>query len=204
MIKNFAKIFTLAFLAFAPLAAKAEATIGQPAPELSLPAHDGSTQSLSAFKGKIVVLEWLNKDCPFVHKHYDTQNMQNLQKEMTAKDVVWLTISSSAEGKQGYMTADVAKATVAEKGAAPSFVLLDHSGAVGKSYGAKTTPHMFVVDANGVLAYAGAIDDKPSADKADVTTAKNFVRQAVEQLQAGQAVTETSTKAYGCSVKYAD
>ena len=180
------------------------ATVGLPAPDFSLPAHDGSTQSLSSFKGKVVVLEWFNKDCPFVLKHYDTKNMQNLQKELTEKGVVWLTMSSSGEGKQGFMTAEDATKTVAEKGAAPNFVLLDHDGVVGKKYAAKTTPHMYVIDANGVLAYAGAIDDKPSADKADVEGAKNYVRQAVDQLLAGQVVSETSSRAYGCSVKYKD
>lgn len=203
------KIFSAAFtaaglsllLSFPALAA---VTVGDKAPEFSLPAADGSTQSLSSFAGKTVVLEWFNSECPFVRKHYDSQNMQNLQKEYTAKEVVWLTVNSSAEGKQGYLTADTAKETLAKEGSAATHLLLDHDGAVGKLYDAKTTPHMYVIDKEGKLVYAGAIDDKPSADKGDIAGAKNYVRAALDAVLAGTPVETSSTKPYGCSVKYAD
>lgn len=178
--------------------------IGEKAPEFSLPAADGSTQTLSSFAGKVVVLEWFNQDCPFVRKHYDSGNMQGLQKEYAAKDVVWLTVSSSAEGKQGYLTAETAKAQIEKEGGAPAHFLLDHDGKVGKAYDAKTTPHMFVIDKEGKLAYSGAIDDKPSADKADIATSKNYVRAALEAVLAGTAVETPTSKAYGCGIKYAD
>ncbi len=182
----------------------AAVTVGDKAPEFTLPAADGSTQSLSSFAGKTVVLEWYNKDCPFVRKHYDSGNMQKLQKEYGAKDVVWLTINSSAEGKQGYMTAEESKADIAKEGAAPAHLLIDADGKVGKLYDAKTTPNMYVIDKDGKLAYAGAIDDKPSADKADIEGAKNYVTAAVDALAEGKPVEVSSTKPYGCGVKYAE
>lgn len=182
----------------------AAATIGEKAPDFSLPAADGSTQSLSSFAGKVVVLEWFNKDCPFVRKHYDSQNMQNLQKEYTAKDVVWLTVNSSAEGEQGHETVEATKETLAKEKSAATHYLFDTDGKVGKSYDAKTTPHMFVIDKEGKLAYAGAIDDKPSAKQEDIAGAKNYVRAAVDAVLEGKPVAEATTKAYGCGVKYAD
>ncbi|MDE1153182.1 MAG: thioredoxin family protein [Micavibrio sp.] len=201
--KFFQAAFMLACLtAAAP--AHADPLTGEAAPAFTLPAADGGTASLADYKGKLVVLEWHNKGCPFVHKQYDSGNMQALQKEYTAKDVIWLTINSSAEGKQGYETAAEALATAKDDDAAPTHVLLDADGKVGKLYGAKTTPSMFVIDKDGKLAYAGAIDDKPSTDVDDVKTAKNYVRAALDALAAGKPVETASTKSYGCGVKYAD
>lgn len=176
--------------------------IGKPAPDFVLKDLDGASRTLSAFKGKLVVLEWVNHGCPFVKKHYESANMQTLQKEFTGKGVVWLSICSSAEGKQGNMTPAEWKKATLEKSAAPTAVLLDPKGDVGRLYGAKTTPHMFVVDAAGNLIYKGAIDDKASADKGDVKGAKNHVRQALNEAMAGKPVSEPATQSYGCSVKY--
>jgi peroxiredoxin len=184
--------------------AMAAVTVGDKAPDFTLQASDGSSQSLSSFAGKIVVLEWFNAECPFVRKHYDSKNMQGLQKDMAAKDVVWLTVNSSAVGKQGHLNVETGTAMLEKEGAAPKFLLLDADGTVGKLYDAKTTPHMFVIDKDGKLAYAGAIDDKPSADKADIAGAKNYVTDAVTSLIAGTPVETTSTKAYGCGIKYPD
>jgi peroxiredoxin len=166
----------------------AAVTVGEKAPAFTAKTADGSEVKLSDYAGKVVVLEWFNKGCPFVRKHYDSANMQTLQKEYTAKDVIWLTVNSSAEGKQGYET----------------HVVLDADGSIGKLYDAKTTPHMFVIDKEGTLVYAGAIDDTPSVKTEDVKTAKNYVRAALDALAAGEAIADASTKAYGCAVKYAD
>lgn len=204
MLQKFSALCFLLALFLAPAAAFADAAVGAAAPDFTLPAADGGTQKLSGYAGKVVVLEWHNKGCPFVHKHYDSGNMQALQKKYTAKDVVWLTINSSAEGKQGYETADEALATMKDVGGAPTHVLLDKDGAVGRLYGAKTTPTMFVIDKAGKVAYAGAIDDTPSTDVADIKTAKNYVSAALDAVLAGKTVETASTKSYGCSVKYAD
>lgn len=182
----------------------AHATVGEKAPDFTLPAADGGDKSLSSFAGKITVLEWHNKGCPFVKKHYESGNMQALQKEFTAKDVVWLTINSSAPGKQGHESAADALATAKADGAASTHVLLDEKGEVGKLYGATTTPAMYVIDKDGKLAYAGAIDDNASPDPETIKDAKNYVRAAIEALQAGKPVEVSSTKSYGCGVKYAD
>lgn len=173
-----------------------------PAPDFTLKDTAGREVSLSAFKGKIVVLEWFNPDCPFVRKHYDSGNMQALQKEYTEKGIVWLSICSSAPGKQGHYPAAKHNELMKEKGAAPTAVLLDEDGRVGKLYGAKTTPHMFIIAADGKLAYQGAIDDKTGTDKEEIKTAANYVRQALDALLAGQAPAVAATKPYGCSVKY--
>jgi peroxiredoxin len=175
---------------------------GKTAPAFKLKDIDGKERSLAEFRGSPVVLEWVNHGCPFVKKHYDAGNMQALQKEITGKGVVWLSVCSSAEGKQGNMTPVEWKGTIKERGAASTATLLDPDGAVGKMYGAKTTPHMFLIDHKGVLVYQGAIDDKPSTDPADVKGAKNYVRQAVEETLAGKPVSEKTTVPYGCSVKY--
>jgi hypothetical protein len=147
-------------------------------------------------------LEWLNHGCPFVKKHYDSGNMQTLQKEMINKDIVWLSINSSASGKEGYYSPADTTILSLEKKASPTAVLLDSDGKVGHLYGAQTTPHMFIIDPKGVLIYQGAIDDKASADKADIATSKNYVAAAIEEALAGKAVSTPTTKAYGCSVKY--
>jgi peroxiredoxin len=178
------------------------AAVGQPAPGFSLTDTAGKTHSLSDYKGKLVVLEWVNYECPFVGKHYGSGNMQKLQKEYTGKGVVWLQVNSSAAGKQGHYTPEKAAALSKEKGAASTAYLLDTAGTVGRAYGAKTTPHMYVIDAKGTLVYAGGIDDKPSTDQADVATAKNHVKAALDETLAGKPVTVSSSAPYGCNVKY--
>ncbi len=175
---------------------------GQPAPEFTLTDSNGKSHKLSDFKGKFVVLEWLNHGCPFVVKHYGSGNMQKLQKEFTGKDVVWLSIASSAPGKQGHMSAEETNKTKEEKGSAATAVLLDEDGTVGRLYEAKVTPHLFVVDPEGTLIYMGAIDDKKSVDAADIAGAKNYVKQALDEAMAGKPVSEPTTTAYGCPVKY--
>jgi peroxiredoxin len=181
----------------------ATATVGKPAPDFKLTDSNGKARSLSDFKGKFVVLEWVNFDCPFVKKHYESNNMQKLQKEFTGKKVAWLSINSSAKGKQGnFAPADI-NAKIKERKASPTAYLIDEDGTVGRLYGAKSTPHMFVIDSKGVLVYAGAIDDNNSADAADAAKAKNYVREALNASMKGKPVAEASTKAYGCGVKYA-
>lgn len=176
--------------------------VGQPAPDFTGVDSNGKTHKLSDFKGKIVVLEWTNNDCPFVKKHYESNNMQQLQKEMTAEDVVWLSIISSGENKQGYVSAAEANELSTNRGAQPTAVILDPSGEIGKLYSARTTPHMFVIDKEGVLQYMGAIDDNPSSNKADAKTANNYVKDAVNSLMNNQPVKTAVTQPYGCSVKY--
>lgn len=182
--------------------AGAEVNTGETAPDFTLTDTNGKSHALSDFKGKFVVLEWLNHDCPFVQKHYDGGNMQGLQKEYTAKDVVWLSINSSAAGKEGNYPSDKTNEMTKEKDAAPTAVLLDADGKVGKLYGAKTTPHMYIVSPQGLLVYQGAIDDKPSADPADIPSSVNYVKTALDEAMAGKAVSVSTTKSYGCSVKY--
>jgi peroxiredoxin len=181
----------------------AEATIGQPAPDFTLTGADGKTHSLSDFKGKFVVLEWTNPNCPFVHKFYDSGTMQKLQKAETGKGVAWLRINSSAAGHEGYQSVDALAAYVKSKEVAATDSLLDPTGKVGHSYGARTTPHMFVIDAKGNLIYAGGIDDTPSPDASDIPTAKNYVTTALDEAMAGKPVTTPTSQPYGCSVKYA-
>jgi peroxiredoxin len=192
------------FLAAVALAAVAHAApeVGAPAPAFTLTDSNGQAHSLSDFQGKFVVLEWLNHGCPFVVKHYESGNMQNLQKEYTGKDVVWLSIVSSAPGKQGHMSPEETNAAKAEKGSAATAVLLDEDGTVGKLYDAKVTPELFVINPEGALVYAGAIDDKKSVDVADVEGAVNYVKQALDEALDGQPVSTPKTDAYGCSVKY--
>ena len=176
--------------------------VGQPAPAFTLTDSNGQSHNLADFKGKFVVLEWLNHGCPFVVKHYDSGNMQKLQKEYTGKDVVWLSIVSSAPGKQGHMTPEETNKAKAGKGSGATAVLIDEDGTVGKLYDAKVTPELYVVNPEGVLVYMGAIDDRKSTDPADVAGAKNYVKQALDEAMAGKPVSEPSTPAYGCSVKY--
>jgi peroxiredoxin len=203
-------ILTMAILAVTPIttspsfAATDAARVGTAAPDFTATDIKGQPRRLSEFKGKTVVLEWHNQGCPYVKKHYDTGNMQSLQKEVTGQGAVWLTVISSAPGKQGHVTSEEEAAYLKEKQAAPTTVLLDADGKVGRLYGAKTTPHMFIVDPAGVLVYAGAIDDKPTTDTADVAGAKNFVRAAYQEVKAGKPVSVATTAAYGCSVKYGD
>lgn len=180
----------------------ANVTIGNKAPDFALQDSHGKSVKLSDYAGKIVVLEWTNHECPYVVKHYDTNNMQNLQKDITESGAVWLTITSSAPGRQGHTSAAEAQAIHEKSGSYSTHRLLDPEGTVGKTYGAVTTPHMYVIDASGNLAYVGAIDNDPSARHEAVKTAQNFVKDAVSALQAGQEVKIAETRPYGCSVKY--
>ena len=175
---------------------------GETAPEFTLTDSRGTSHKLSDFRGKLVVLEWLNHECPFVKKHYAGGDMQKLQKEYTDKGVVWLSIISSAPGKQGHRTGPQAEADTKDKNASPTAVLLDPAGTVGQKYGAKTTPEMFVIDKEGKVIYAGAIDSIKSTKPADVAKAENYVRQALDAALAGKPVPTAKTQPYGCSVKY--
>jgi peroxiredoxin len=181
----------------------AEVEVGKASPNFSLPDTNGKTRSLADLKGKYVVLEWYQPDCPFVRKHYNSGNMQALQKEYTAKGVVWLSIDSSAPGEQGNYPAAKLNEFAAKDGAARTALLLDPDGKVGRLYGAKTTPDMYIIDPNGTLVYRGAIDNKRSTDLDDVKTATNYVRAALDAALAGKPVSTTATQPYGCSVKYA-
>ncbi len=198
------KIFStmLMFLFAASLFAADKAKIDEPAPDFTLKDSNGKEHSLSDFQGKYVVLEWINFGCPFVKKHYNSNNMQSLQKKYTDQDVVWLSICSSAEGKQGYFESDELNGKLKEKGAAMTAYLIDESGEVGHMYNAKTTPHMYIVNPEGILVYAGGIDDKPSTDTDDIEGAVNYVSTALDALLAGETVEHKVTKPYGCSVKY--
>jgi peroxiredoxin len=192
-----------AFLLAASAPAQAAPAVGQPAPAFTAVDADGKTRSLSEFKGKTVVLEWTNNGCPYVKKHYDSGAMQKLQGAAAQDGVVWLSVISSAPGQQGYMKPAEVKTWKTSAKAAPASVLLDPTGKVGRAYDAKTTPHMFVIDKAGKLAYMGGIDDKPTADPSSLKGAKNYVTAALADVKAGRAVAQPVTKPYGCSVKYA-
>ena len=172
------------------------------APEFNLKAHDGKNYKLSDLKGKYVILEWWNKDCPFVRKLYDSGKMQELQTKYTGQGALWFTVLSSAPKKQGYLSAAEIPSVLKKEKAAPTAVLLDPDGRVGRLYGAKTTPHMYIINPKGTLVYQGAIDDKPSTDTDDIKTAKNYVELAMAASKAGKAIESDTTKPYGCSVKY--
>ncbi len=188
-------------LALAPPAHAAPQT-GAPAPEFTGTTTGGASVSLADFRGKTVILEWTNHDCPYVRKHYGTGNMQALQKDATADGVVWLSVISSAPGTQGYVEPAEADALTRERGAAPSHVILDPEGTIGRLYGARTTPHMYVIDADGILRYMGGIDDRPTARRSDVDGANNHVRAALADMAAGRPVATPVARPYGCSVKY--
>ncbi len=179
----------------------ASAPAGQPAPTFTLTDLSGKPVNLADYKGKTVVLEWHNFACPFVQKHYRSGNMQSLQKKY-ANDVVWLAVNSTARTAYDYMEPAKVSQSLTDFGAKPARYLMDESGKVGMSYGARTTPHMYVIDPNGKVVYNGAIDDKRSADVEDVKGAKNYVVAALEELKAGKPVTVASTTPYGCSVHY--
>jgi hypothetical protein len=186
-----------------PRIAWAAAKVGEAAPAFSATTTTGPSVTLGDQRGKIVVLEWTNHDCPYVRKHYDTSNMQALQKEATGQGVIWWTVISSAPGTQGYVSPAEANELTSTRKAAPTAILLDPKGTVGKMYGATNTPHMYIVDKAGLLVYAGAIDDKPTTRKSDVPGAENYVRGALQAVAAGQPVKTPVTRAYGCTVKYA-
>jgi peroxiredoxin len=196
------KLLITALTCVAASLAFGEVKVGSEAPAFTLQDTDGKKHSLNDFRGKYVVLEWFNEGCPFVKKHYESGNMQKLQQEYTGKDVVWLSIASSAPGEQGHVTPESAKKTIASWNMGNTKILLDHDGKVGRLYDAKTTPHMYVIDPEGKLVYQGAIDSKPTANKADVDGAENYVRVALDSSMAGKPVENASTKPYGCSVKY--
>jgi peroxiredoxin len=180
------------------------ARVGERAPEFTATDTNGQTHKLADYQGKFVVLEWTNRGCPYTQKQYNSGNMQRLQREWTSKGVVWLTVISSAPGKQGYVTAPAENAYVKQVNASPTAVLLDPTGVLGHLYDAKTTPHMFIINPQGVLIYNGAIDDKPTTDLADVNGAKNYVSLALEEAMAGKPVSIATSRPYGCSVKYPD
>jgi hypothetical protein len=195
---------TLLALVFFSTAAQALPAIGQPAPDFT--ATDvltGHKITLADMRGKPVVLEWNNFDCPFVKKHYAIGAMQQLQASAAKSGVVWITINSSAAGKEGYLKdAETAKQAIFAHNAQPEYYALDHDGTIGHLYGAKSTPTMYVIDAHGMLAYMGAVDNKPTGDTADIASATNYVTQALQELKAGQPVKVASTQSYGCAVKY--
>lgn len=195
----------LASLSFGATVALAQtaAKVGAPAPVFQAVDADGKTRSLSEFAGKTVILEWTNADCPYVRKHYNSATMQTLQKDMTREGAVWLSVVSSPVGEQGHVEGPQATELTVKRDAAPTAVLLDPDSKVARAYGATTTPHMYIIDPKGTLAYMGAIDDKPSSNAASLAGAKSYVRQAMAELKAGKPVSEAATKAYGCAVKYA-
>lgn len=178
------------------------AAVGQPAPAFSATDTAGKTVSLADFKGKPVVLEWVNPGCPYVRKHYDAQNMQATQKAAAARGAVWLTINSTAPEHGDYLAPGQLAAWMAQQGAAATATLMDEDGKVGRAYGARVTPHMYVIDAQGTLVYAGAIDSKPTANPADIATAVNHVDVALGEVVAGKPVSTPATRAYGCTIKY--
>jgi peroxiredoxin len=180
------------------------ARVGELAPDFTATDTNGNVHKLSEYRGKFVVLEWTNRGCPYTQKHYRSGNMQRLQREWTGKGVTWLTVLSSAPGKQGYMTAAEENAYVKQVNASPTAVLLDPTGALGHLYDAKTTPDMFIINPQGVLIYEGAIDDRPTTDLADVNGATNYVSQALGAAMSGKPVAVATSRPYGCSVKYAD
>ena len=193
-----------AALALAPAAAFATTSpdLGKPAPLFTAVDSNGKTWSLADLKGKVVVIETTNQDCPYVRKHYNAKNMQTQQREAAAKGVVWLTSASSATGQEGYVTAAQANELTKSRDAAPAAVLLDPQSKIARAYGATVTPHMYIIDANGTLVYKGGIDSIPSADIADIAKAKQYVRVGLDEVLAGKPVSDSSTRPYGCSLKY--
>ena len=195
----FAAALALALVSSASLAA---AVVGQPAPAFTAQDATGKTVSLADFKGKHVVLEWVNPGCPYVVKHYGSANMQGTQKEATAKGVVWLSVNSTAAEHGDYKAPAAMAQWMQQQKAAPTATLMDADGKVGRAYGARTTPHLYIIDPNGLLVYAGGIDNKPTANPADVATATNHVKVALAETLAGKPVSQATTRPYGCSVKY--
>lgn len=196
-------ILTVGVLAILVVSALA-VRVGEPAPDFTSVDSNGKSQRLADYKGKYVVLEWHNQGCPYTKKHYESGNMQRLQKEWTAKGVVWLTVISSAPGTQGFVTPSQENDYVKQMSAAPTAVLMDPSGTLGHLYAAKTTPHMYIIDPSGTLIYNGAIDDHPTSDPSDIKNSKNYVSAALGEALAGKPVTDSATRPYGCSVKYKD
>jgi peroxiredoxin len=203
MVKRIASAIAIGVFVAAGVPTVTAAKVGEPAPVFTATDNQGKTQTLSDYKGKFVVLEWHNEGCPYVKKHYGSGNMQALQREWTGKGVVWLTVISSAPGQQGHVTAQQSRDYVRAQQASPTAVLLDESGEVGRAYGAKTSPHMFVIDPEGKVLYNGAIDNQPTPDPANIASATNYVSAALTAAMSRTPVTTASTQPYGCSVKYA-
>jgi len=201
MKRGFASLVTLVVTALSIVALAAK--VGEPAPNFTATDSNGKVHSLSSYRGKFVVLEWHNQGCPYTQKHYNSGNMERLQKEWTQKGVIWLTVISSAPGTQGYVTAEQENDYMRRMNAAPTAALLDATGDLGHLYGAKTTPQMFIINPDGVLIYDGAIDDKPTTDEADIATSRNYVSLALSEAMAGKPVSAPTSRPYGCSVKYA-
>jgi peroxiredoxin len=202
MRRTFAQISVWILLLATAQVAMSAAKVGQPAPDFSGTASDGKSYHLADYRGKFVVLEWHNNGCPYTRKHYNSGNMQNLQKQWTARGVVWFTVISSAPGKQGYVNANDENTYMSKMGAAPTAALLDPTGSIGHLYDAKTTPQMIVINPQGVIVYDGAIDNRPTSDLKDIQGATNYVTLALEQSLAGKNVDAAATRPYGCSVKY--
>lgn len=200
-LKNLTPLLLGAALVAAAGVATAAPKVGQPAPDFSATDTTGKIWKLSDLADKRVVLEWTNHDCPFVRKHYDSGNMQALQRQATAEGVLWLSVISSASGKQGHVDAATADRLSKERDASPTAVLLDPEGTMGRSYGARTTPHMYIID-KGVLVYMGGVDSIRSKNPGDVVKAEQYVSQALASLAAGEPVAKAVTRPYGCSVKY--
>jgi peroxiredoxin len=199
---KFAAALLAVTLAAATTSALAAATVGQPAPAFKGTDVAGKPVSLADFKGKYVVLEWNNPNCPFVLKHYDSNNMQALQKRFGAENVAWVAVNSTSEMHSDYMAPDRLAAWFKQKNAAPTAVIMDNQGEIGRAFGAKVTPHMFVIDPKGTVIYAGAIDDKRTANPADAKAANNYVVAALADARGGKPVAIASSAAYGCSIKY--
>jgi AhpC/TSA family len=198
MFKSLLTITCLSLLTNIALAA----STGQPAPAFTAKDVDGKSVNLADYLGKTVVLEWVNPGCPFVRKHYDAANMQGTQKAAASKGVVWLAINSTEPTHTDYLAPPKLAQWMTSQSAVATRVVMDESGTIGKAYGAKTTPHMYIIDPKGVLVYAGAIDSIPSASKDDIAKATNYVKQSLDESLAGKAVSAANTKPYGCSVKY--
>lgn len=203
MLKPLSTTFATACLALLTTALPAQsARVGAPAPQFTAPDSAGRMQTLAQYRGKYVVLEWHNQGCPYTRKHYSSGNMQQLQKTWTSKGVVWFTVISSAPGQQGYVTAGEENNFLEQMHASPTAALLDPDGQIGRLYGAKTTPEMFIIDPQGQLIYEGAIDNRPTPDASDIKGAENYVSQALSSAMSGKPVPLAYTHSYGCSVKY--
>jgi peroxiredoxin len=201
-MKTKSLLITLSTLVAASVSAADFPAIGSAAPDFSLKDTKGQSHSLGQYKGKYVVLEWFNPECPFVKKHYGSDNMQKLQAEATGKGAVWLSIDSSAEGKEGYLDADAANKIMTQWKTKQTALLLDPEGTAGKAYGAKNTPHMVIINPEGKIVYEGAIDSKASPNPADIPSSTNYVKVGLDEAMAGKPVSNPQTKPYGCSVKY--
>lgn len=197
-----ATVAAVGLVGLAATVAQAAPTVGQPAPAFTGTDTAGNSHSLEAFRGQTVVLEWTNHECPYVRKHYGSGNMQALQEKWTGEGVVWLSVVSSAPGQQGHVDAEAGTKVIEAEGAKPTAKILDPDGTIGRAYGARTTPHMYIIDAEGTLVYMGGIDDKPTANPADIDGATNFVDVALTELASGQAISTPVSRPYGCSVKY--